>query len=144
MPLLANHRHEMFAQAVAGGAEQADAYQSIYETVTRKSAKTEGSRLLSNPIVRARLEELQKMSETATVLSMQERRELLAGRARGGVSKDCDLVNIVLADAKLAGELVEKVDVSGKVTTTPAQVADAVRRSPALRDLALPDAIGNS
>ena len=43
------------------------------------------------------------------MLTMQERRERLAAAARRDYIRTRDLVSVLLADAKLAGELVERV-----------------------------------
>lgn len=135
MPALNIPRDEAFAQEVAKGALPIDAFRKITGE-KRAGDGTQSSRLFKK--VEFRISEIQSASCTETTLDMKERRELLAERARADDVKDNDLVSIILADAKLAGELTEKVDVSGRIQTTPEDVLAAVRMSPAIRGLPLP------
>lgn len=167
MALLENARHEAFAQAIARGMEAGEAYSQVYHDSEGRSAKSHGPRLAKNGVVRARIEELQKMGEDDTVLTMKERRRFFAKVARVDLldfdpKRDGVLVQevveiisrgkdgeetirktikvpgkreCIMDDAKLAGDLVDKVDVRGVTAATPEQILDAVRRSPALRDL---------
>ena len=82
---------------------------------------------MTNVVVRARVRELQAASATATTLTMQERREMLAGLARGEKGKVAhrDLVAILHLDASLAGELVVKAE--QRDTTTPREPLEAVK-----------------
>lgn len=118
----------------------------------------------------ARIAELQRATASETVLTMRERREFLARVVRLDMmaldaSKDGDLVQEVITtttengtstklklpgkrecimdDAKLAGELTDRVELSGAIKTTPADLLAAVRNSPALRGLPV-NAPGNS
>ena len=88
--------------------------------------------MLSDVKVSERVVELQRQSATATTLDMQRRREILAEIANDRKAKAADRIAAVLADAKLAGELVEKSEVTTRVPLTPEQISEAVRRSPAL------------
>jgi len=86
---------------------------------------------------------------------MQERREFLARVVRLkmhtiNLDVDGDLIQeirptkmgtvlkvpgkreCIMADAELAGELIEKVDINIRAPLTPEQISEAVRRSPAL------------
>ena len=103
MQPLRNTRHEAFAQAVAAGMSATAAYRLVYQRA--ENADVMGPRLLGNVGIRARVAELQAQTASETVLNMRERREAIAQRVRGGVAKDSDLVSLVMADAKLAGEL---------------------------------------
>lgn len=118
-----NPKHELFAQRVATGESATAAYRAIYET--SKNADVFGPRLMGNDGIRARVATLQAASATATTLTMRERRERLATRARSATVKDGDLVAIVLADAKLAGDLVEKVE---QKDTTPRESLAELRK----------------
>lgn len=166
MPVLDNSRHEKFAQEVAKGMDATAAYISVYGKSSRSSANSSAARLLAN--VRFRVQELKEASATATTLTMQERRERLARIVRCDLTRidtsiDGDLVQeittsdgvvklrlpgkreCIMDDAKLAGELTEKLELSGQLKATSADVLAAVRLSPALRGLPLPaDALGNS
>ena len=121
---LRNQQHEAFAREVAAGAEAQDAYCKAFTHSSRKSAGRNGHRLLNNDLVRARVTEMQAAAATATVLSMSERREMLAKAARTVEMEPRDLATVLLADAKLAGELIDKVEAKD---TTPREPLDAVR-----------------
>ena len=103
MPATHNTPHEAFAQAVATGMSATAAYRLVYQRA--ENADVMGPRLLGNVGIRARVAALQAQTASETVLNMRERREAIAQRVRGGVAKDSDLVSLVMADAKLAGEL---------------------------------------
>ena len=101
---LRNARHELFAQNIAKGMKAVDAYRALGGKAKRGTSEYEvASKLLRK--VESRVRELQAASATQTTLTMQERRELLAKRARSDGVKDSDLVSIVIADARMAGEL---------------------------------------
>ena len=104
MQPLRNARHELFAQNIATGMKAVDAYRALDGKAKRGTSEYEvASKLLRK--VESRVRELQAASATKTTLTMQERRELLAKRARSDGVKDSDLVSIVIADARMAGEL---------------------------------------
>ena len=108
MPRLANSRHEAFARSICNGTDGTAAYLAVRPKVTRKSAQVEGSRLLSNPIVRARVAELQEAAATVAVLTARERREMLARCARTIQMQPRDLAAVLLADANLAGDVLHR------------------------------------
>ena len=107
MPPLANSRWEKFSQLIASAETGAAAYRTTYDA-RGASAEANASRLLRNDKVRRRVAELQAASATSTMLTMQERREALAAAARRDNIRARDLVCVLLADAKLAGELVQR------------------------------------
>ena len=63
---------------------------------------------------------------------MQRRREILAEIANDRKTKAADRIAAVMADAKLAGELVDRMDATVRVPLAPEQISEAVKRSPAL------------
>jgi phage terminase small subunit len=68
MPVLENAQHELFAQQMAKGASQRDAYRAAgYNTKSDAAADASASRLLSNAKVAARVAELQTKVEALTV-----------------------------------------------------------------------------
>lgn len=167
---LENQRHERFALFVAGGDVDATAYRKAFKC-KQATADANATRMRDNDGIRARIAEIQRASATAKVLSMQERREFMARVVRLDMvsmdtKKDGDLVQEIITtttkdgtttklkvpgkrecimdDAKLAGELTERVEVSGTIKTTPEDVLAAVRNSPAIRGLPLTHATGNS
>ena len=122
MDAIRNPKHELFAQRSATGESATAAYRAIYGA--EKNADVFGPRLMGNDGIRARVAALQAASATATTLTMQERREMLAAAARRKTVKDGALVAILLADAKLAGELTEKAEIKD---TTPREPLEVVR-----------------
>jgi len=138
---LDNQRHEKFAQLVAKGKPDMQAYQTAYEC-SIEVANSNACRLRGNDGVRRRIKHLQQLVERKTVLSMVERREFLARVVRSNLatfdpSVDGDLIQeiteedtptgkkkklklpgkreCIMADAQLAGDLVEKVQMDGQV-----------------------------
>lgn len=107
MALLRNPRWEKFAQAVAAGVSASEAYRSI--DGKGKNANVIASRMLANVNIRKRIKELQQESATSKTLDMQERREINAEIARNAQNRPADRIAATLADAKLAGELTDKV-----------------------------------
>jgi len=109
---LINQRHESFAQLIASGESGAGAYRTCYGT-HGASAEAAASRLLSNGKVRERVTESQSTAATAAVLTLERKRQLLADIAEGRQqqAKISDRLRAIELDARLAGELNEKLDV---------------------------------
>lgn len=150
--MLANKRHEKFAQLVAGGMKPHEAYRALPGSKAKRgSSESECARKLLKK-VEDRVKELQQASATSTTLTMQERREFMARVARVDMmtfnpAKDGDLIQevvrdekgtklklpgkreCIMDDAKLAGELIEKVD----QTLDDKRVLPADRRAELLR-----------
>lgn len=135
--VLKNSKHEAFAQAVAKGLTPSAAYRAASGKDT-SSVHSMASRLLRK--VKGRVNQLQTASATETVLTMQERREWIAKLVRTPIAlidehhplcqsvkyiesetgrrveyKVADKLAAIMDDAKLSGELVEKVEHSGQV-----------------------------
>lgn len=146
MPVLDNPQHEAFAQLIAKGTNADKAYKKVYSNC-KSGAKQAASRLLTTvDLVKNRVKELQEASASKTTLTMQERRERLARIVRIDLnnidlSKDGDLVQeiidttspegahyrkiklpgkreCIMDDAKLAGELSDRVVHSGQIDHT--------------------------
>jgi phage terminase small subunit len=78
-------KQEKFVQGIIEGLSQADAYRAAYN-VSRMADKTiheKASRLMADGKVRARLKELRDEMMKPTIMSAQERLELLTRIARG-------------------------------------------------------------
>jgi len=125
---LANQKHEVFAQCVAKGDSQSEAYRKAYNTgkMSPQSLSTCGGRLLKIVEVQKRVVELQKAAACGVVLTIEEKRKFLADCIRtpiGRLNADSPLaqkvrvtpegMEVVMVDklraleldAKLAGEL---------------------------------------
>lgn len=110
MPRLKNPRHERFATLVAGGMSASEAYRNLGCRVG-KNANVHSARWMARDSIRARVNELQSKVESKTLLTMQLKRETLALIATRPTERSADRIAAIMADAKLAGELREKVEV---------------------------------
>lgn len=72
-------KQEQFVKNIIDGMSQADAYRSAYpnQKMTDKTVWESASKLMKNPKVAARLEELRERMITPSVMSAQERLEYL-------------------------------------------------------------------
>jgi len=122
MPLLKNPRHEKFAQLVAVGRSAMSAYAEVYKT-KGKSAANAASRLMENLSVQDRIREIQGKAAAVAVLTLERKREMLRKIAEGkmpskvvngpmGPVETFDIAKAIELDAKLAGELTERREVS--------------------------------
>jgi len=109
MPVLSNAKHERFAQGIAKGLSQTDAYTEA----GYKGDRTAASRLSTNVNISKRVAELQGKAATRTeitVASITER--LLAIATKGEQSGDAPLLAVARASlmdaAKLNGLVVDK------------------------------------
>lgn len=58
-------KHEAFAQKVAAGSSAGEAYREVYTTASKATAETEGPKLLRNPQIALRVEELKAAQRAA-------------------------------------------------------------------------------
>lgn len=85
MPVLSNAQYERYAQEIARGMSQADAYRAAYPKSVRYTAKTVYNKaweMRRIPEVDARIKELQDEAAAAAVMDRQERLETLTTIAR--------------------------------------------------------------
>jgi len=104
MPILENARHERFAQEVASGRSQSDAYESAgFRSATPAATKANASRLMSRPEVRERVAELQVAQGRQSEIKRGDMIDmLLADRARAHANRQ-------IAAAVRAAELIGKM-----------------------------------
>lgn len=78
-------KQEKFVQGIIEGLSQADAYRAAYPNQRNadKTTHENASRLMSNPKVLARLNELREQIMKPSIMSAQERLESLTRMARG-------------------------------------------------------------
>jgi sirohydrochlorin ferrochelatase len=113
MPALGNARHERFAQEIARGKSQSDAYGAAGFTGTAPTLEAGASRLIRNDKVKARVAELLEFSAlraevsiatlTQDLLRLRDKGEALADAAGLSVAR-----NSVMDIAKLNGLVVDK------------------------------------
>jgi hypothetical protein len=115
LPCLSNPKHERFAQGLAKGLTQVEAYEEAgYKPDTGAAA-----RLSVNVSLKARVAELQERAAIRTeitVASITER--LLAIAMKGEAGTDAPLLSVARASlmdaAKLNGLVVDKAELAGK------------------------------
>lgn len=127
MPVLKNARHEAFAQALATGKTQEDAYADAGFAPSRHHA----SRLATKGNIRARVAELQGMAVKRTLVTIESlTEELEAARAIAIAEKQSSAaVAATMGKAKLHGLVVDKaksdVNLNGEVSVTFKTVYEA-------------------
>jgi hypothetical protein len=89
MPALDNAKHERFAQEIAKGASNREAYRSAgYETKSEAATDANASRLLSDDKVRSRIAEIQERAATRAEITVASITENLARIARKAEDMD--------------------------------------------------------
>ena len=116
-------KQEKFAQEVASGKTQADAYRSAFSCEKSKpeSIQTLASRMMTRVEVRSRVDELRKPAIDAVAITVQDLiRELEEARviaSTGERPQAAAMVSATVAKAKLLGlEAPAKVEVSGAMS----------------------------
>jgi phage terminase small subunit len=113
MPTLQNSRHELFAQEVAEGRSQREAYLTAgYITKSDGATDANASRLLSNAKVANRIREIQTeaaRSTEVTVSSLIAEAERARALAEGKGQANA-MVGAITLKARLAGLLVDRTE----------------------------------
>ena len=109
MPVLSNAKHERFAQELARGKSQTDAY----EAAGYRGDRTHASRLATNDNIQRRLEELQNRAAIRTEITVASITERLLNIAtKGENATDAPLLAVARASlmdaAKLNGLVIDK------------------------------------
>lgn len=97
--------HQKFVQVYVSHANAARAYQAVYPEASMDSARKAGSRLLRQPEVAAEVERLRRLSESASVMDLAQKREFLARIIHDPGQKTADRLRALKLDAELAGEM---------------------------------------
>lgn len=105
----------LFAQWVADGQTQIDAYCSAYPRSSRSSAKVNACRLMARPGVSAYVAELREETATALTLTRQQKRETLARIVRDDSVPWSARLRAIDLDNRMDGGY-EAEQVEGKVT----------------------------
>ena len=122
MPVLSNPRHERFAQGIAKGKSQHEAYKYAGFAGTEDSANA--CKLAQKPNVQARIRELQDKQAKRigiTVDDLLEELQLFANIARS-IKQPAAGVGAVLAKAKLLGLITDRVE-AGVTVRKPSREA---------------------
>lgn len=124
MPALKNARHERFAQELAKGASQAEAYAAAGYTPSEPNA----SRLTRNDKVAARVAEIQSRAATRAEMTLQGHLEDLAElRDKAAKAKQYSAaISAEIARGKASGVHVEKSEQMVTTRELPASVDEFV------------------
>lgn len=103
-------KQDKFAQLIATGASQSDAYRGSYswEKMTNLTIGNNAYKLMQKPEILERIEELNTKAEKKTILTIQQRKEILSDIARN-IAYDKD-GKAGYADARGAIDLLNKMD----------------------------------
>jgi phage terminase small subunit len=123
MPALQNPKHERFAQELAKGKSQAEAYAEA----GYKPSIPHASRLATNGNVQARVAEIQDRATIRTEITlaslMEEAAEIQAAALKA--NQHSAAVAALTAKAKLAGLWIDKAENTNRNVADPATVSDA-------------------
>jgi len=131
-------KQERFAQLVAGGSSQADAYREAFNSKGKDSTvHSEASRLMKDPKISARVDALIALKERAIQRKAVSDRELVVGKLRRWVEDGVDPTtgeeptNAQLTAAQLLGRTValfSDKQVVEKVERSPDEIAAEIER----------------
>ena len=119
-------KQEKFAQEVASGKSQADAYRAAFDCARSKpeTVQANASRLMANSTVAARVEKLKAELAEKSLWKREDSVNVLAEIAKAA-EKDADRVRAVSELNKMHGfEAPQKVEHSGTVTAITRRVVD--------------------
>ena len=112
MPVLENARHERFAQGLAKGKTQEQAY--IDAGYSENGARVSASQLLTNPNVAARVAELQERAAIRVEWDIADAiRELEEARVAAGSAETVQasaMISATMGKAKLLGLVIDKAE----------------------------------
>ena len=119
-------KQEKFAQEVASGKSQADAYRAAFDCAKSKpeTVQANASRLMANSTVAARVEKLKAELAEKSLWKREDSVNVLAEIAKAA-EKDADRVRAVSELNKMHGfEAPQKIEHSGTVTAITRRVVD--------------------
>jgi hypothetical protein len=97
-------QQSLFCEYLVGGVSQSAAYRLAYPSCKSKgAARASASKLLTNPNVRQRLDELQKLTQTKKTLTWQRKREILAKIAEDPNCTPAERIAAIRQDCLMAG-----------------------------------------
>lgn len=118
MSELANARHEAFAQGLAKGEKQKDAYTAAFPRSQHWKDQTiynKASQLAKQEDVIERVQELQQQATNDTVISITRRKEILSQMAES--KEESTLARIKAIDTlnRMDGAYIEQVNINGQI-----------------------------
>ena len=120
-------KQELFVQGIIKGMTQADAYRNAYncKRMTDKCIHEEASKLMTNPKISQRVQELRDQIDKSNIMTAQKRLEWLTELINNNEETTTDKLKAIDIMNKMQGEYVQKVQ---------AEVTNAVNISIELSD----------
>ena len=118
MAELKNARHEKFAQGIAKGLSQRNAYRAAFPSSLDWKDTTVDSKasvLAKNGKVLERVKELAEKSTSKAVMTAQERKEWLTGIVKNDLEATKERLKAVDILNRMEGSYIEKVELNGQV-----------------------------
>ena len=118
MAELKNARHEKFAQGIAKGLSQRNAYRAAFPSSLDWKDTTVDSKasvLAKNGKVLERIKELAEESTSKAVMTAQERKEWLTGIVKNDLEQTKERLKAVDILNRMEGSYIEKVELNGQV-----------------------------
>lgn len=109
---LKNVRHEAFAQALASGKTEKEAYKEVYGCKD-STARREGCVLSNKPLVRARVDWLKMQNAAVNALSRERKREILASIAQNEKLDARARISAIQEDNRMTGDNADNLNVKG-------------------------------
>ena len=124
-------KQEKFVQGIIEGKSQAEAYRSAYncENMSDNAIYREASLLIDTPKIAQRLKEIREQMMKPTIMSVQERMELLSRIASGQEpEREAHIVNGEVVEVEVPASLKERrsaIDLLNKMTGEYVQKVEA-------------------
>lgn len=118
MPELNNVRHETFAQCIAKGDSQRQAYYAAYPKSKKwkeESVDPKASALMKNDKVVTRVKELAEATTSKAVMTARERKEWLTEIIKSKEEYTKDKLKAVDILNRMEGEYIDKVELNGQI-----------------------------
>lgn len=118
MSELNNARHEAFAQGIAEGKKQKDAYTAAFPNAQRWKDQTiynRASELAKREDVAERVQELQQQATSETIISITRRKEILSQMAESREESTLARIKAIDTLNRMDGAYIEQVNVNGTI-----------------------------
>lgn len=118
MSELQNVKHETYAQGLAAGMSQKDAYKAAYpraETWKDQTVYNKSSALARRPEVVERVQELQQNATSAAVMTIAQRKEWLTELIQNNEEATPNRLKALDTLNKMDGAYIEQINVNGNI-----------------------------
>ena len=118
MAELSNIRHEKFAQGIASGMSQRNAYRAAFPNSVKWKDETvdpKASNLAKTDKVLARVKELAAEASSKAIMNATQRKEWLTSIIQSEIEENKDKLKAVDILNRMDGEYIDKVQVGGQI-----------------------------